>query len=367
MTRLLIIFISIYSICFIRNALCQEDSDGPTKNNVLIHFMDYKKLEFVSLFEAGVKESIANRLTDFCKIKENDCARDNNANYTIEDIGFYGALEKEKIIENGRFIIVKLFAKQDNSKYLSSDLLKRFVIEHRENIVKDGKVAIAYIDKELVYPARDNTDNYVIVSISCGFVVILVIFNMICLKKSSNQAKEEFLKNAKSSKEKQPFLKSSAILNESDVLSSTTADQNLSDSKLSTAISRSESFDQKLDAKSKRRKKHRSSSNGNVAGNVGSGIGSPRNLAEPSFDEKWLRNSQNADLNESYETNKPRRHLSNYSIKKDNEVFIAIERVERTERDKYDNKNYEERRSKIYITEIPDSKVAARLATTDMF
>lgn len=162
-------------------------------------------------------------------------------------------------------------------------------------------------------------------------------------------------------------MKSSAILNESDVLSSTTADQNLSDSKLSTAISRSESFDQKLDAKSKRRKKHRSSSNGNVAGNVGSGIGSPRNLAEPSFDEKWLRNSQNADLNESYETNKPRRHLSNYSIKKDNEVFIAIERVERTERDKYDNKNYEERRSKIYITEIPDSKVAARLATTDMF
>ena len=123
-------------------------------------------------------------------------------------------------------------------------------------------------------------------------------------------------------------MKSSAILNESDVLSSTTADQNLSDSKLSTAISRSESFDQKLDAKSKRRKKHRSSSNGNVAGNVGSGIGSPRNLAEPSFDEKWLRNSQNADLNESYETNKPRRHLSNYSIKKDNYIhnsYILVE------------------------------------------
>lgn len=193
MTRLLIIFISIYSICFFRNSLCQEESDDPKNNNVLIHFMDYKKKEFVETFVTGVKESIANRLTDFCKTKENDCSRENNANYTIEDIGFYGALEKEKIIENGRFIMVKLYARQDNSKYLSSDLLKRFVIEHRENIVKDGKVAIAYIDKELVYPARDNTDNYVIVSISCGFVLILVIFNMICLKKRENDIKEEII------------------------------------------------------------------------------------------------------------------------------------------------------------------------------
>lgn len=157
----------------------------------------------------------------------------------------------------------------------------------------------------------------------------------------------------------------------------TTTDPNLSETKISNAISRSESFDQKLDLKgNKRRKRHRSSSNGNVAGNVGSGIGSPRNLAEPSFEEnKWLRSSQNQDLNDSYDStsqphhlNKPpRKQHSNYSLKKDNEVFIAIERIERTERDKYDNKNYEERRQKIYITEFPDSKVAARLATTDIF
>jgi hypothetical protein len=135
---------------------------------------------------------------------------------------------------------------------------------------------------------------------------------------------------------------------------------NLSDVKLPNLISHSESFELKHNTKegdSKRRRKHRSDSNGNVAGNVGSGIGSPRNLAEPTFDEstcKWIRSSQNNDLNETNDRSIKRQHnhQSNYSLKKENDLYISIERGE-------------DRKQKIYITEFPDSKVAARLAKTD--
>jgi len=196
----LVCVVAICSIAF-SFVLCQDDSanNDPSTQNVLIHFMDYKKAEFISQFQAGVKESIANRLSEFCRNKQNDCLRENEANYTVEDIGFYGAIEKERLVEDGRFVIVKLYAKQEENKYLNKDLLKRFVIENREHIVKEGKVAIAYVNKELVYPPRDNTDNYIIVSISCGFCVILVIFNIICLRRRENEIKNELLSKAKKS------------------------------------------------------------------------------------------------------------------------------------------------------------------------
>jgi hypothetical protein len=66
--------------------------------------------------------------------------------------------------------------------------------------------------------------------------------------------------------------------------------------------------------------------------------------------------------NETIKIRRQNNH-SSYSLKKDGDVFIAIERVELTDRDR----NYEERRQNIYITEFPDSKVAARLASTDIF
>ena len=177
---------------------------------------------------------------------------------------------------------------------------------------------------------------------------------------SSDQAREEFLKNAQSSKETKPLLKSSVATNDTqDKRSSIMSETNMSDVKPSNVISRSDSFDLKQDTKSsnpKRRHKHRSNSNGNVAGNVGSGIGSPRNLAEPQFDEttnKWIKTSQSNDLNEMNERASAKRqhHHSNYSLKKENDVHITIER--------------DDRKQKIYITEFPDSRVAARLAKTD--
>jgi len=47
-----------------------------------------------------------------------------NRNYTVDDIGFYGSTEKERILEKGRFVIVKLFAKKDADDFLPKPVLK---------------------------------------------------------------------------------------------------------------------------------------------------------------------------------------------------------------------------------------------------
>ena len=146
-------------------------------------------------------------------------------------------------------------------------------------------------------------------------------------------------------------------------MSTMVTETNLSEAtKVPNVISHSESFDVKLNTKEsdpKRRRKQRADSNGNVAGNVGSGIGSPRNLAEPTFDEatnKWIRSSQSNDLNDTNDKPSKRHHhhhhQSNYSLKKENDLYISFERGD-------------DRKQKIYITEFPDPRVAARLAKTD--
>lgn len=57
------------------------------------------------------------------------------------------------------------------------------MIDQRQNIVNDGKVAIAYVNKKLVYPARDNLDNYLIISISSSVVLGFFILNIVLTKK----------------------------------------------------------------------------------------------------------------------------------------------------------------------------------------
>lgn len=57
------------------------------------------------------------------------------------------------------------------------------MIQNRDKIVKNGEVEIAYIDKQLVYPTKNNIENIVIVTVSCAFCVALVIFNWVCQRK----------------------------------------------------------------------------------------------------------------------------------------------------------------------------------------
>jgi len=197
MCKEILLFLLVNAI-FLNSIVCQEKIDGSKLNNVQIDFMDYKKSEFVSKYFTRIKESIAGSLSEYCK-NNDTCKRDNNANYTVNDIGFYGTTEKEKIIEKGRFLIVKLYAKKDETEYLPKTVLKDIIVASRANIVKEGQVAIAYIDQTLVYPKRDDLDNIIIVSISCSFVVILVIFNIICLKKREKEIKDELFSKVKKS------------------------------------------------------------------------------------------------------------------------------------------------------------------------
>jgi len=179
--------------------MCQANIDGPQNNHVQIDFMDYKRVEFVSKFLPRIKELIASSLTEYCR-NNDTCRRENSANYTVDDIGFYGSTEKERILEKGRFVIVKLFAKKDADDFLPKPVLKDIIVASRANIVNEGQVAIAYIDGTLVYPKRNDLDNIIIVSISCSFVVILIIFNIICLKKREKEIKDELIGKVKNNK-----------------------------------------------------------------------------------------------------------------------------------------------------------------------
>ena len=51
--------------------------------------------------------------------------------------------------------------------------------ENRDDIVKKGEVGIAYIDNELVYPPRDNLDNYIVLPVLFSVFFILIIVNLV--------------------------------------------------------------------------------------------------------------------------------------------------------------------------------------------
>jgi hypothetical protein len=52
------------------------------------------------------------------------------------------------------------------------------MIENRNEIVKKGETEIAYIDNELVYPKRDNIDNYIVLPILFSVFFLLIIVNL---------------------------------------------------------------------------------------------------------------------------------------------------------------------------------------------
>ena len=58
-----------------------------------------------------------------------------------------------------------------------------FVQKSREAIVKESQVDIAFVDDKLVYPARNNLDNFIIIPVSLAFVVALIVFNFVCQRK----------------------------------------------------------------------------------------------------------------------------------------------------------------------------------------
>lgn len=72
---------------------------------------------------------------------------------------------------------------ESKEEYLPKEVLEEFMKNFRNEIVKEGGIDIAYINNQLVYPPRNNLDNYIIVSISCTFCVALIIFNLICQRK----------------------------------------------------------------------------------------------------------------------------------------------------------------------------------------
>lgn len=107
-----------------------------------------------------------------------------------------------------------------------------------------------------------------------------------------------------------------------------------------------------------------------IAGNVGSGIGSPRNMAEPLDDGRYLNPIRNAssfdqNLNTDHKRSS-RRHLnvSSHSINRGqniptDEIQIPIHRVDSN----FDRRNYQI--ETVNINEYPDPRVAYRLASNE--
>jgi hypothetical protein len=52
------------------------------------------------------------------------------------------------------------------------------MVENRNEIVKKGEAEIAFIDNELVYPKRDNIDNYIVLPILFSVFFLLIIVNL---------------------------------------------------------------------------------------------------------------------------------------------------------------------------------------------
>jgi len=167
-------FLRILGICLVifASANCQ--------GTVKVHWMDQTYNEWLDLV-AGVKTSLVTRLNEYCTT--NDCKITSGGNnITANGVVFVGATDKLKYVIDGRFIICNIQV-STNEQSLTSEVLEAFMVNQRQNIVDDGKVAIAYVNKKLVYPPRDNLDNYLIISISSSIVLGLFILNIILTKK----------------------------------------------------------------------------------------------------------------------------------------------------------------------------------------
>lgn len=163
-------------------AICLLSAINVYAGEVKVHFMDYNTLEWQAL-ESTVKSTITTQLDDYCS--SNDCKiTGTNVNSTVVFTGAKGTFSID-----GRFAIVDISA-TIGSTALTSEVLEQFMIARRADIVSGSKAVIAYVNDKLVYPARDNTDNYVIISVSSTVVLGLFILNLVLTKKRNKEIKD---------------------------------------------------------------------------------------------------------------------------------------------------------------------------------
>ncbi|CAF0774419.1 unnamed protein product [Brachionus calyciflorus] len=170
--------------CF--GIISSEETAGK-EQSVLVHFMDYKKHEFLEQLPVLTK-GIADTLNAYCSNVGSKCDYLRPFEFSDKNIKFVGATEKEKFTEDTRFVLGNVYIDTEGSaetKLLPKSFTLEFLKESRDEIVKNGKVEIAYLDHELVFPPRDNLDNWIIISVSCAFCVALIILNLVCQLKIS--------------------------------------------------------------------------------------------------------------------------------------------------------------------------------------
>lgn len=148
---------------------------------VKVNFMDYNAVEWQAL-EVTVKNVITNKINDYCSTS--NCQTASNNISTVTFTGSKGTYEID-----GRYAVVYISAKTANSEALSAEVLEQFMIARRAEIVTAANVNIAYVNGKLVYPARDHTDNYVIISISTTVTIALLVLNLVLTKKRNDEIK----------------------------------------------------------------------------------------------------------------------------------------------------------------------------------
>lgn len=182
--------IVIATLCLLALTECSETTE-PTGTDVKVHFMDFKRADFINQLPK-LRDTLSSLFVAYCSSKGSECTFQGNA--TGECFGFTGETEKEKFNEDNRYVITKLHFKCSDSEgtefTLTKPLLEEFLTKNRNEIAKNSEVEIAFIEEKLVYPQRNNLDNYIIISVSCVFCVVLIVFNFICQRKKENELVE---------------------------------------------------------------------------------------------------------------------------------------------------------------------------------
>ena len=162
---------------------------------------------------------------------------------------------------------------------------------------------------------------------------------------SNKKVKEKFLNDAK---ELRPLLKSMSLTNEIKTsLSVQSEPVELKPIHPPTVASPSDSNETKLENDFKRKKKIRTTSNAAViAGHVGSGIGSPRDLTEREAERR------------PFETKKTNDNFALARINKPLDQSHFVETIDRPRSEKF-------KKARNNQSELPDPKVAARLASNE--
>ena len=104
--------------------LSATEAEDTSYNYVLVHFMDKKLNEFQAILP-DIKDSIASRLNGFCRDEANRCGTE-RVHFNASHIGIYGSTEKEQFHVDGRFTIVKLYAKLSHSDSVETDRAAKF-------------------------------------------------------------------------------------------------------------------------------------------------------------------------------------------------------------------------------------------------